>query len=316
MRRSTAALITATTLSAGTLSALAITSTSVSAAAPGAGMSVPALSAPAQTIDAVPAASSVSVKTYKYGSHSRNALDVLASSKVAAASSSVRKPTVVLVHGGSWVKGDKSQMHDAAKDLIKEGYVAISVNYRYATQAAWPAQREDLQDALRWIRSNAGKLHVETNRIIVVGSSAGAEITASALTQGNGSKLARGMALLSGPLDLALVASDTSNSSAVTLGKRVTGELLRCLPANCKNLLHDNSAAYRHDSRDPRSLVVFSKGDWVDPRSSYRFQAAAHHDGVRSELKALSGSLHGMKAWDQAWPTIRSWIERRMVPKS
>jgi acetyl esterase/lipase len=206
-------------------------------------------------------------------------------------------------------------MRDAAKDLVGEGYVAIPVNYRYATQAGWPAQREDLQTALRWVRNNAAKLHVDTNKIVVDGSSAGAEITASALTQGDGSKLARGMALLSGPLDLALVASDTSNSSAVTLGKRVTDDLLRCLPTNCKSELRERSAAYRHDSRDPASLVVFSKGDWVDPRSSYRFHEAALHDGVRSELKAMSGSKHGMKAWDQAWPTIKSWIARRMVPK-
>ena len=97
-------------LSAGTLSALAVTSTSVRAAAPGAAGTLPAPSAPVQTINAQPAASSVSVKTYSYGSHSRNDLDVFAPSSVASASSSVRRATVVLVHGGSWVKGDKDNM--------------------------------------------------------------------------------------------------------------------------------------------------------------------------------------------------------------
>jgi acetyl esterase/lipase len=316
VRKLTAGLLAATTLSAGTVSALAFTPTSVSAASPGAGADLPALSAPIQTLNAQQAASSISIKTYSYGSHSRNRLDVFAPSKVASASSTVRRPTVVLVHGGSWVKGDKSNMHSAAKQLVGEGYVAIPVNYRYATQAAWPAQREDLQAAIRYVKRNAGKFHVDTSRIVVLGSSAGAEITASALTQGNGSQYGRGMVLLSGPLDLGLVATDTSSKGAITLGKRVTNYLLRCLPANCtKHLFNTSSAAYRHDSRDPASLVITARDEWVSPQNSYRFQAAARADGVKSDLYVVPGKNHGMDNWDAAWPTIRRWIDKRMSAK-
>ncbi|MGQ0843146.1 MAG: alpha/beta hydrolase [Sporichthyaceae bacterium] len=318
MRRTTAALLTATALTAGTLVALVASSTSVTAASPGAGVVTPALAGPAQTIDAETVASSVVTKTYKYGSHDRNRLDVFASSKLAAASSTVRRPAVVLVHGGSWVKGDKSSMHTAARNVVSAGYVAIPVNYRYAQQAAWPAQREDVQSAIRWVRANAGKLHVDTSRIVVLGSSAGAEIAASALTQGDGSKLARGLVSLSGPLDLELIATNSMRTTAsANLANVVTQQLLRCLPANCtRDLLRKSSAAYRHDSSDPRSLVVTSRSEWVDPEGSYRFHRAALKDGVKSDLYVLSGSEHGMDYWDRAWPTIRRWVEGRMAAKS
>lgn len=258
------------------------------------------------------------MKTYRYGSHDRNRLDVFASPKVAAASSKTRRPAVVLVHGGSWIKGDKSSMHNAAKALVGEGYVAIPVNYRYASQAAWPAQREDVQDAIQWVRKHAAGLHVDTEKIVVLGSSAGAEITASALTQGNGSKLARGMVVLSGPLDLELIGTNSMGTTAgANLANIVTAQLLRCLPTSCTaDLLHRSSAAYRHDASDPPSLVLTSRSEWVDPEGSYRFHEAARQDGVKSDLYVLSGKEHGMDYWDRAWPTIRRWIEARMDAKT
>lgn len=318
MRRTTTAVLAASLVSAGTLSALVLTSTSVTAAAPRAAAASPALPGQVQTIDAVAAASSISKRTYSYGSHDRNQLDVFAPIKVARASSSVRKPAVVLVHGGSWVKGDKSNMYGAAQDLVGEGYVAIPVNYRYATQAAWPAQREDVQAAIRWVRSHAGELHVDTKKIVVLGSSAGAEITASALTQGAGNQLARGMVMLSGPLDLELIGRNSMGTAAgANLANIVTSQLLRCLPANCTaDLLHKSSAAFRHDKNDPPSLVLTSRSEWVDPEGSYRFHDAALHDGVQSDLHVLSGKEHGMDYWDRAWPTIRSWIAKRMAAKA
>ncbi len=312
MRRLTTALIAATGLTAGTLTALIVSSTSVTAATPEAGLQPPALSATVQTVESEAIARSVSQEAFAYGAHERNRLDVFAPASVAIASESVRRPTVVLVHGGSWVKGDKVDMYGAAKALVNEGYVAIPVNYRYATQAAWPAQRDDLQDALRWVRTHAGQLHVDTDRIVVLGSSAGAEITASALTEGDGSQLARGMAMLSGPLDLALVAANSTHRGA-GLAKIVTDQLLRCLPSFCTEAFRGASAAYQFDARDPAALVVTSGREWVDPESSYRFDRAAQNAGVASDLLVLPGEKHGMDNWDRAWPTIRSWIDKRMA---
>lgn len=259
-----------------------------------------------RTIEATPTTVAISVKTYEYGTHERHRLDVLASTALAGATEKTRRPTVVLVHGGSWVKGDKSAMHEAAEDLVTEGYVAIPVNYRLAGQAAWPAQREDVRHAIRWIREHAALLHVDVSRIVVLGSSAGAEIAAAALTGGDGSRYARGLVTLSGPIDLELV-----TAGAGSLARIITEQLLRCAPDDCAQRLRASSAIHRYDSHDPASLIIASRYEWVDPRSSYRFHEAAVAVGVDSELHVLPGRQHGMDTWDRAWPTIRRWIADR-----
>ncbi len=269
-----------------------------------------------RTIEATPTAVAISMKSYRYGSDERQQMDVFAPAKIAAASGSVRRATIVMVHGGSWVKGNKSSMHGAARDFVGEGYIAIPVNYRLAGQAAWPAQREDVQQAIRWVREHADMLHVDVSRIVVLGSSAGAEIAASALTEGNGSRYARGLVALSGPMDLALVASNAGSATGMgTLAAIVTDQLLRCLPSDCADKLRSSSAISHLDSRDPASLIIASREEWVDPRGSYRFHAAALENGVASDLKKLSGTQHGMNFWDRAWPTIRTWVAKRMAAK-
>jgi acetyl esterase/lipase len=249
------------------------------------------------------------VKTYRYGSHERQQLDVLAAARSTGSAKGPR-PAVVLVHGGGWIKGDKSKMHAAARDLVGEGYVAIPVNYRLAQHAAWPAQREDVQQAIRWVQENADLIDVDTSRIVVLGSSAGAEIAAAALTEGDGSRYARGLVALSGPMDLALVVAGAGGLATV-----VTDQLLRCDPDDCAEKLKTSSAISRLDSRDPASLVIASRDEWVDPRSSYRFHERARKTGVPSDLHVLSGRQHGMDYWDRAWPVIRDWIAQRMAAR-
>lgn len=254
--------------------------------------------------------------SHSYGSHARHQLDVFSSEALADAAASVRRPTVVMVHGGAWVKGSKSSMHGAAADLVRAGYIAIPVNYRLADDAAWPAQREDVQAAIRWVREHAADLHVDTTRIVVLGSSAGGEIAAAAVTEGDGSRYARGLVTLSAPVDLELVASNLGqDSSAGRLAGIVTEQLLQCVP-DCEDPLRIASAVRRHDSRDPASLIITSKDEWVDPQSSYNFHAAAKADGVESTLKVLSGRAHGMNYWDRAWPIIRAWLDKRMAAKN
>ncbi len=144
-------------------------------------------------------------KTYSYGPHGHdNTLDVYKPTS-AAARKATASPVVVLVHGGGWIAGDRAHFADAAHQFAKAGYVAVSVNYRLAGVAAWPAQRNDVRAAIDWVREHATTLKLDPDRLVVVGSSAGGEIAASVLTQGRGSRLADGLVTLSSPLDLARV---------------------------------------------------------------------------------------------------------------
>jgi acetyl esterase/lipase len=71
-------------------------------------------------------------------------------------------------------------MHGMGEFLARSGFVAFSVNYRLfnGKQNRWPAQIDDVQLAVRWVRANAAKYGVRPDRIGVFGHSAGAQLAA------------------------------------------------------------------------------------------------------------------------------------------
>lgn len=94
--------------------------------------------------------------------------------------SSTWRPAVVLIHGGTWMGGDKEFMRSMASFLARSGFVAFAVNYRLFTgkENFWPAQFDDVQRAVRWIRANATKYGVNPDHIGAFGHSAGAQLAA------------------------------------------------------------------------------------------------------------------------------------------
>jgi acetyl esterase/lipase len=89
-------------------------------------------------------------------------------------------PAVIYVHGGGWTGGDKSSGvgFQFLSELTESGYVVAAVNYRLAPQFQFPAQIEDVQCAVRHLRSNAASYGIDPDRIGVLGSSAGGHLAA------------------------------------------------------------------------------------------------------------------------------------------
>jgi len=89
-------------------------------------------------------------------------------------------PAVLLIHGGGWISLDKSTMRRMGQFLASFGFVAFAADYRLlqGTQNRWPAQLDDVQRAVRWIRQNAAKYGVNPEQIGAFGHSAGAQLAA------------------------------------------------------------------------------------------------------------------------------------------
>lgn len=87
---------------------------------------------------------------------------------------------VVFIHGGGWSAGDKSAYRGRAKRYALAGFHVIAINYRLATfndkTTQWPAQLQDVQLAIRWIRQNASNFRIDPNNIGVAGDSAGGHL--------------------------------------------------------------------------------------------------------------------------------------------
>lgn len=89
-----------------------------------------------------------------------------------------KRPAVLLVHGGGWRSGDRSQHVPMAQQLAAKGYVAVTAEYRLSTEAPYPAAVQDLKAAIRWMRAHAATYSIDTARLAVWGFSAGGQLAA------------------------------------------------------------------------------------------------------------------------------------------
>lgn len=102
------------------------------------------------------------------------------------AKSKSKRTAIMIIHGGGWRSGNRTQHYPLAQRLADLGYVCFTPGYRLSTEALFPAAVYDLKSALRWIRANAKQYNVDTNKIAVLGFSAGGELAAFlGVTNGN-----------------------------------------------------------------------------------------------------------------------------------
>lgn len=90
----------------------------------------------------------------------------------------VRRPAILLVHGGGWIAGDKWMLGGYCDDLCELGFVILNINYRLAPQAKFPAQADDVREGLRYLTQNAERLSIDVSRIGMFGYSAGGHLSA------------------------------------------------------------------------------------------------------------------------------------------
>ncbi|MFD1874463.1 alpha/beta fold hydrolase [Hymenobacter bucti] len=140
-------------------------------------------------------------------------------------------PAVLLIHGGGWRSGDRSQHVPMAQQLAARGYVTATVEYRLSTEAHYPAAVHDLKAAVRWLRASAGRYPIDTTTIAVWGFSAGGQLAALVGTT-------NGYAPLEG------TAGNTSHSSSVQAIVDVDGTL---------SFTHPESGERANDKPSPAS---------------------------------------------------------------
>lgn len=96
-------------------------------------------------------------------------------------------PLVVFIHGGGWFGGDKADGQEAAwVTLRSQGYAVASINYRLAAEASYPAGVLDCKTAIRFLKANKDRYHIDSDRVAVTGDSAGGHYALlTALTEEN-----------------------------------------------------------------------------------------------------------------------------------
>ena len=86
-------------------------------------------------------------------------------------------PTIVSIHGGGYVYGSKEIYRRYGMDMAKRGFAFVNFNYRLAPKWKFPTPLHDTNAVLNWVCANARRYHLDPSRIILLGDSAGAQLT-------------------------------------------------------------------------------------------------------------------------------------------
>lgn len=88
-------------------------------------------------------------------------------------------PTIVNTHGGAWVYGSKEVYQYYCMDLALRGFTVVNINYRLAPEYRFPTPLIDLNAALSFIAANSSEYYIDKDNIILIGDSAGGQITSN-----------------------------------------------------------------------------------------------------------------------------------------
>jgi acetyl esterase/lipase len=140
-----------------------------------------------------------SVPNLAYGSSPLQALDLsLPAGRTSAT------PLVVVVHGGGWVIGDKSELNFLADGLKARGFAVANINYRLAPGSAdnFAMQLDDIGSAIDSVLSSASRHTFNNQKVYLVGHSSGAHIALGYAYTRNGARRVRAVGSIAGPTNL------------------------------------------------------------------------------------------------------------------
>ncbi len=90
--------------------------------------------------------------------------------------------TIISIHGGAWVYGDKECYQYYCMNLAQRGFTVVNFSYRLAPEAKYPAALEDINAAFAWVKEHASEYYIDLDNLFVVGDSAGAQLGSQYLT--------------------------------------------------------------------------------------------------------------------------------------
>lgn len=228
---------------------------------------------------------------------------------------------LLLIHGGGWMQGDRSQLRGYGVLLGRKGFTSVSCEYRLSDEAIWPAQIHDVKAALRWMRAEADRLGIDGDRIAVSGNSAGGHLALVVAGTPNRSEF-EGEGGNSGvSTDVAAAISfyppvrlnEYGPPEALTMHGRLFG------PAASKETVAGASPnTHISPSFPPTMLVHGGKDELVPVNESNVMYRGLVEAGVDTELHVFAGQPHGFDASPalgrQCAEIMALFLERYVAP--
>jgi len=233
-------------------------------------------------------------------------------------------PGVILIHGGGWASGNKSHLVPLAQKLAEHGFVAASVEYRLSPEALYPAGVIDLKTAIKWLKINAAEFGLDSSKVVVLGTSAGATLASLLATTGgkdvypshkldrNASDRVQALINIDGVVDFTTPSESAKddNPDKPSAGARWFGATYQQKP----ELWEEASAVNYVDEQTPPTIFINSKnarfhagrGDFLKVLDQY---------GIYNEVHTIPDTPHPFwlfYPWfDETWPKIVDFLDCR-----
>jgi acetyl esterase/lipase len=218
-------------------------------------------------------------------------------------------PLVLAIHGGGWTNGSKNvkKIVEWSHFFTENGYAVATINYRLRPAFFMPAQIIDSKSAVRWIKANAKKYNIDTNRIGAIGSSAGGHLVSLLGTSGQLKEFDQGENLnqtseiqavvdLCGPTDFLLFRNEKERAAGLFGDK-----------AKDEQFIKKMSPFHNVSEKSAPVLIIHAVDDKTVPiEQSRTFYKSLQKSGVETELIELQSGGHGSKEFTS--PEIKKRI--------
>ena len=206
-------------------------------------------------------------------------------------------PTVIYIHGGGWVGGNKNVRPLYFLPYLEMGWAVVNVAYRLARVSLAPGAVEDCRCALRWVIENADRYNFDTDKIVLTGRSAGGHLS-----------LITGMLPASSSLDRRCLGEDNLKAAAIVnwFGITDVDDLLEGKNMQSYAVTWLGSQGDRHEIAKrvsplnyvrpglPPVLTIHGDADTVVPyEHAVRLHRALDESGVPNQLVTIPGGKHG-----------------------
>jgi acetyl esterase/lipase len=224
-------------------------------------------------------------------------------------------PVAILVHGGGWSTGDKAaQFHIPTEALSRAKFTWFSINYRLAPKYQWPACFDDVQTAIRWVKTHAPEYKGDPARIGLMGYSAGGQLVCLAAVLADESTRVQAVVGLAPPTDLELDLPERGGLSTSLQG--LLGRPHQVDEESRKTLRSMSAINFVKAGLPPFLLMQGDVDRSVPYQGSVNFQAKLKENGVECELITLKGGVHNIGKWSAADPAFEQkyvdWLSRKL----